>query len=196
MNIFEKIEVLKEEYLFFKYLFLDFSDYSNLAISFPVGLVLFFAAIALPLCVFFISYKEATVAKIAVQLLRHEATSEERAETLSKLRLNEKKYKKALSGTGKLAGIVARAGFSKPSYEEFVQDSKKKKPTITLDIDFESECFYILPEQLDAAKKLAESDRSTVLKPIILSLGIVVLIGLLFIFMPELLEAMNNWIGK
>jgi len=194
MNIFEKIEALKEEYIFFKHLFLDFSDYPNLVISFPIGLVLFFAAIALPLCVFFISYKEATISRIAMQLLRHDAISEDKAETLCRLRLNEKKYKKALSGSGKLAGIVARAGYSKPSYEEYVRDSKKKKPSLVLDIDFESECFYIREGELDAAKRLAEGDRSTLLKPIILSVCILLLLSALFILMPNILEAMSSFI--
>lgn len=196
MTVFEKIEALKEEFLFFKHLFLDFSDYSNFKISFPIGLVLFFMAIALPICVFFISYREAVISKIAVQLLRHEATSEERAATLSTLRLNEKKYKRAISGGGRLSAIVARAGFQNPRYEEYLKILKQKKKGSELDIDFESECFYVLPEKVSEAKRLAESDRSTLIKPIIISAGILAVLALLFIFMPEILEAMNTWIGK
>ncbi len=196
MNIFEKIEVWKDEYIFLKHLFLDFSDYPNLAITFPIGLVLFFCAIALPLCVFFISYKEAVASKIASQLLRHDAISEDKAQTLAKLRLNEKKYKKALSSSGKLAGIVARAGYSKPSYEEYLKASRKKKSTPAFDIDFESECFYIRTEELDSAKRLAEQDRSTLLKPIILSASLLVIFAVLFIVMPDLLSVLNTWVGK
>ena len=194
MNIFEKIEVLKEEYLFFKHLFLDFSDYSNIKISFPIGLVTMFLCIALCVMVFLVSYKEATNAKIAVQLLRHEAKSEDTAVSLKKLRLNEKRYKKALSGTGKLTKMVVRAGYARPTYEEYVSAKNSEKrdffPPVTDD-----DKFYIAKDSLDAAELLANADRSTVVKPIVLSLVILVVFSLLFIFMPDILNAVNAWIG-
>ena len=193
MNIFEKIEVLKEEYLFFKHLFLDFSDYSNIKISFPIGLVTMFLCIALCVMVFLVSYKEATNAKIAVQLLRHEAKSEDTAVSLKKLRLNEKRYKKALSSTGKLSKMVLRVGYTRPSYEEYVSAKKDEKssffPPVTDD-----DKFYISKEGIEASELLANADRSTVVKPIILSSVILIVFSLLFIFMPDILNAVNSWI--
>ena len=194
MNIFEKIEVLKEEYLFFKHLFLDFSDYTNIKISFPIGLVTVFLCIALCVMVFLVSYKEATNAKIATQLLRHDAKSEDTAVSLKKLRLTEKRYKKALSGTGKLTKMVARVGYTRPTYEEYVSAKENEKkdffPPITDD-----DKIYIAQEAMESAELLANTDRSTVVKPIILSAVILVVFSLLFIFMPDILNAVNSWIG-
>ncbi len=193
MNIFEKIEALKEEYLFFKHLFLDFSDYSNIKISFPIGLVLLFLCIAFCVSVFVISYNEATNAKIAVQLLRHEAKSEDSALTLTKLRLNEKRYKKALSRGGRLSRLVLRAGFSSPTYEDYVKAPKNEKDKLFAPVS-DNDKFYISKDGVDYAEHLAATDRSTVLKPLALSFAILVIFALLFIFMPDILRAVNSWI--
>lgn len=193
MNIFEKIGSLKEKYLFFKHLFLDFSDYPNIKISFPIGLVLAFLCIAFCIMVFIISYKEATGTKIVVQLLRHEAKSEDSAVTLTKLRLNEKRYKRALCAGGKLSRIVLRAGYSRPTYEDYVKAPKNEKDALFAPIS-DDDKFYIASDEAQAAEIMAANGRSSVLKPIILSVCILLIFSLLFIFMPDILNAVNSWI--
>ena len=47
MSFFEKLEIWKEEYIFFKYALLNFKDYKNLNFNFPIGIILILLAVFL-----------------------------------------------------------------------------------------------------------------------------------------------------
>ena len=70
MSFFEKLEAWKEEYLFLKYVFLNFKDYKNLGFNFPIGIILIIFAVAFPLTVFFINSKKNTITFAIKQLDR------------------------------------------------------------------------------------------------------------------------------
>lgn len=174
------------------FFFLNLSDYKNFKISFPIGVFLIAAALASCAAVFAMTYYKRTNFAICKQLMRHGATEESKAKTLKELRLfGSRAVKSALSRSGQITHIVKRAGESIPTYEEYVENMKKKgyKPD---KIDFDTAKFYISPEKTDAAKKILYSASHPWWKPAAISVGIVAVLVLLMIFLPDILSSINK----
>lgn len=191
MSFFEKLEAWKEEYLFLQYVFLNFKDYKNLGFNFPIGLILIFFAIVFPIAVFVINKRKNTVTLVVKQLTRHEAFSEESAKTLSALRLsNIKSLKKSLFYGGQLSSMIKIVGYQKPSYEEYVKSKKEKKK---LDKpNFDEMKIFISPDSKEKAETIAEAEITPIWKPVVISAAGVIIIAILFIFMPEILDFLNK----
>ena len=191
MSFFEKLEALKEEYLFFEYLFLNFKDYKNLGFNFPIGLILVFFAIAFPIAVFFINSKKNTVTFAVKQLVRHEAFDENSAKSLTTLRLSKiKRFKKMLLSGGELASMIKIVGYVKPSYEDYVKLKKEnKKPE---KINFDEIKIYLNSERKEKAYTIAETEITPIWKPILIAIAGILILALLFIFMPEILDFLNK----
>ncbi len=191
MSFFEKLEIWKEEYLFLKYVFLNFEDYKNLNFNFPIGLILLFFIVAFPLAVFAINKKKNTITFAVKQLLRHEAFDEESAKTLSALRLsNIKSIKKMLLSGGQFSSMIKIVGYQKPSYEEYISAKKEKKSFGK--INFDEIKIYISEESKEKAETIGEAEITPIWKPILISLAGIALIAVLFIFMPEILDFLND----
>lgn len=171
---------------------LNLSDYDNIKVYFPIGAFLVAVCIACCASVFAMTYYKRTNLAICKQLMRHGAADEGSAKTLKELRLfDSRATKSALSRSGQIANIVGRAGESAPSYEEYVANMKKKgyKPE---KIDFETAKFFIRPEKSDAAKKIVYEASHPWWKPAIISLGIIAVLVLLMIFLPDILSSINK----
>ena len=184
MSFFEKLEVWKEEYLFLKYVFLNFNDYKNLGFNFPIGIILILLAIVLPAAFFFINQRKNTVTLCVKQLIRHGAVGETSAKSLSSLRLDKSKsLKHMLLSSGRLSSMVKIAGYEKPSYEEY---SKELKSNLN-----EAE-IYLSEDKIKEAEAIVSTGTSSIIKPILISVATVIILAALFICMPELLDLINS----
>lgn len=191
MSFFEKLEIWKEEYVILRHVFLNFKDYKNLNFNFPIGIILILFMIAFPIAVFFINNKRNTISFAMKQLVRHEAFDEESAKSLSALRLsNVKSFKKMLTSSGQLSSMIKIVGYEKPSYEDYIKAKKEKKNLEKP--NFEEMKIFISEDSREKAETIAESEITPIWKPILIaSVGVLILV-LLFIFMPEILEFLNN----
>ncbi len=195
MTFFEKLEIWKTENIFLKHLFLDFKDYKNLNFNFPIGLILIFFMIAFPIAVFLINHRKNTIATCIKQLLRYEALDEESARSLSTLRLSKSKsLKRMLLSGGQLSSMVKIAGYKKPSYEEYLKAKKEKKKIEKF--KFDDAKIYLLKEKKEEAEDIAVAGTASILRPIIISLAGMIIIAILFIFMPDILNLLNSSLNK
>ncbi len=193
--MFEKIEQWKEDYIIVKHIFLDFKDYPNIKIGFPIGMFLILAAISLCIAVFIINKRKATVSLVARSLLRYEALSPESAKTLSSLHLDDKSIKSSLMRGGVIPVLLTRADFKKPSFHEYQKMSREERKS-TDKIDFEKERFYLNPKNRELAETIAGGEEGSMLKTIILAVAILAIFAILFIVMPDLLELVNTWLAE
>ena len=174
------------------FFFLNLDKYENFKVSFPIGMIIFATALASCVAVFAMTFYKRTNSAICRSLMRHGATEEDKAKTLKELRLSDSRaIKSALSKSGQITSIVKRAGERRPSYEEYVASMKKKgfKPE---KIDFETAKFYIAPDKADSAKKIVYGADHPWWKPIAISVGIIAVLVLLMIFLPDILTSINN----
>ena len=115
---------------------LNVKDYLDISMDVYINIILFVIAVVLCLASFAINHHRAYTYRIIRQLLRREATSEDKAKTIGELHLNlSRSLKGALSRNGQLTDIVKRAGYVKPSYEEYValmKDKRNRKKKINI----------------------------------------------------------------
>ncbi len=179
-------------YAFYKrYLLLNLKDYPNIGIDFPITAVLFILALGLIATTIAVNIRRAKIAAVVMRLCRLDATSEDRAITISEMRLNTKSYRSLLSKTdGELATIVARVGAVKPTYEEYM--SKKYKND---KIDFTQARFYISKEGSERAGRILDIGAPTVLNTILFSVLILAIFICLTFLMPGLMSILNDYLG-
>ena len=191
MSFFEKLEIWKEEYVILRHVFLNFKDYKNLNFNFPIGIILILFMIAFPIAVFFINKKRNTISFAMKQLVRHEAFNEQSAKSLSALRLsNLKSFKKMLTSSGQLSSMIKIVGYQKPSYEDYIKAKKEKKNLEKP--NFEEVKIFISEDSREKAETIAESEITPIWKPILIAAVGVIILVLLFIFMPEILDFLNS----
>ena len=174
------------------FFFLNLNNYKNFKASFPIGMFLIAAALASCAAVFATTYYKRTNSAICKQLMRHGATEEGKAKNLKELRLYDSRaVRVALSKSGQITHIVKRAGERVPTYEEYVANMKKKgsKPD---KIDIDTAKFYVSPDKTDAANKILHSANHSWWKPAAISVGIVAVLALLMIFLPDVLSSINK----
>ena len=107
---------------------LNAKDYLDTALDLYINFVVFAIAIVLCVASFVMNHHKSYTYKIIRQLLRRGATNEENAKTLQDLHLDSSKsLKAALIRGGQLASVIKRAGYIKPTYEEYVAEMKAKK---------------------------------------------------------------------
>ena len=195
MSFFEKLELWKEENIILRHIFLNFKDYKNLNFNFPIGFILVIFILAFPIAVFFINHRKNTITTCIKQLLRHDALNEQSAKTLSELRLSKcKSLKRMLLSSGQLSSMVKIVGYKKPSYDEYVAARKEKKKIEAPDL--ERAKIYLSEEYSEKGADIASIGTSSIWKPIIVSLVGVIIVGILFVFMPKLLELLNSSLQK
>ena len=173
---------------------LNVKDYLDISMDVYINIILFVIAVVLCLASFAINHHRAYTYRIIRQLLRREATSEDKAKTIGELHLNlSRSLKGALSRNGQLTDIVKRAGYVKPSYEEYValmkdKRNRKKKETV----DFDTARFYIPEDKLERAQRISEKGEPTVLRTLLVCVLIIALCVCISLAMPELLRLIGK----
>ena len=149
------------------------------------------AGLAIGLCVALIvyDYYRAGMFGLAKALIRHGATGEEKAMTLSQLGLSDKRSARALlrSSSSRLSDIIGRAGGTPlPGYEEYKAMTKEEKKNAGKR-DIDSESFYIKPDKLDAMRKIYDAGGASPLKTAFMIILILAVFSLILFCLPEIL---------
>ena len=187
MNVFRYIK---------EFFFLNLSDYPNIAIDFPIGIFIIILAFLICLGCFYINYYKMYTMNILKQLIRHKAYDEENSKTLADLRLTDFVYKYILrTNSGRTSSLIKRQGEVKMTYEEYIALSKKKGYKEDK-IDFSSAKFYIPAERASDAKHMVDTDSSSHLKPILLTVMVIALLVCLTMLVPEILNYINNTLNQ
>jgi len=174
------------------FLELNLSEFENFGINFPIGAFLVLFTITLCMAVFIYNYKKRYTATLIKQLIRHNAINEESAKTLKELHLDSSRVLKiALSRSGQLTYIVKSAGDNRPSYEEYVAQSRKrgfkgKK------INFDEVKFYIPSSRIDKAKHTVETSNTEWWRPMLVSFILIAVLAILSVFLPDILQTINS----
>lgn len=166
---------------------LNAKDYLDTVSDIYINVIIFAIALALCIASFVINHNKAYTYKIIRQLLRRGATNEENAKTLKELHLdNSRSLKSALTRKGQLASVIKRAGYTEPTYEEYVAEMKaKKRKKETL--DFDDARFYIPADKVDSAKRIQEKGEPTILRTMLVCVLIIALSVCVMLLMPEIL---------
>ena len=203
---------------FYELILLNAKDYLGTTINVYINVILIAIATALSIACFFINYHKSYTVIAIKQLLRHGATSEEKAVTLSALRLQDLRgLKFALNRGGQLTRIISRVGVTKQTYEEYlaaVNDSKHaakdktlskaerrkakrlvKKP-LSEKIDFSVAKFYIPEENLKRAEMLKDKENPTILRTALICVFIFAICVCLMLLMPEILRLTAKLINE
>ncbi len=170
---------------------LNLADYENIGLIFPIGAVIFLFAVAAAIAVFFTHFYKSQSLALVKQLVRHEAFDEERAKTLKALRLSPSFLLKRILESGEIKSIVRRHGEVKPTYEEYVEASRKKgyKPE---KVDYDSAKFYLTEDGKGRAEKIISDSRPAIWKPILFTVIAAALVVLLMVFLPDMLSALDK----
>ncbi len=171
---------------------LDLSQFENIAIYLPIGVIFTSLALALCVAVFIINYHKRYTTQLLTQLIRHEALDEQGAKTLGALRLDKLfGLKSALSRKGQLTYMVRRVGETQQTYEEYLAVSKKRGYKEEK-INFDEARFYIDPERADRAKRLVETTNTEWWRPTLMAVFIIAIWVIMALSLPELLEWLNE----
>lgn len=173
---------------------LNFSQYDNFGFAFPIGF--FITALLCAMCVaaFVLNYSCRCETALLKQLIRHGATDEDKAKTLQQLRLSGSRYIKHMlsRGSGRVCATVSRAGYTPPSYEDYVAASKKRGYKAEK-IDFDTARFYLNGDNLKKAEGYVNTAHSELWRPIITAAVIICIFALLVAFLPDALALINSW---
>ena len=171
---------------------LNAKDYLSVSTDIYINIIMLIIASALSIACFFINYHKTYTVNMIKQLLRREATSEESAKTLFDLHLERSAgLRLALTRKGQLTGIVCRAGYVEPTYDEYISLSKEKKLKKEK-IDFTKARFFIPKENVDRAKLIKEKENPTILRTALVCVFIFAVTVCLMLLMPEILNFISN----
>ncbi|MBR5140418.1 MAG: hypothetical protein IKV16_05110 [Clostridia bacterium] len=193
---------------------LNAKDYLGTVTNVYINIILLFIAAALCIACFFINYHKTYTVLIIKQLLRRGAVSEDKAITLTDMRLgNTIGLKAALSRDGQLTRIVKRVGFSKPTYEQYKEDEEKRKAHLKdksiskeekkaakrlwkkesrAKIDFATAKFFIPEESVKRAELIKEKENPTLLRTVLVCVLILSLYVCVMLLMPSILRLISN----
>ena len=179
---------------------LNAKDYLEISSDVYINIVVLLIAAALCVASFWINYHKTYTLNLIKQLLRREATSEEKAKTLFELHLDSSRgLKTALSRGGQLTSIVKRAGYTEPTYEEFValsKEKKKKGKEKKEKIDFSAARFFIPEQNVERATLIKEKENPTVMRTVLVCVLILAVSVCVMLLMPELLRFISNTANK
>lgn len=171
---------------------LNAKDYLDIASDVYINIIMLIIAAALCVASFFINHHKTYTVAIIKQLLRHGATSEEKAKTLSEIHL-DKSYslKAALKRKGQLVTLIKRAGYIEPTYEQYVALSNAKMSLVE-SFDFKTARFYIPTECIDRAKRIKEKENPTLMRTALVCVLILALCVCVMLLMPEILRLISR----
>lgn len=179
--------------MFKKFLLLNLKDFENIGINFPIGAFIFFIGITLIISLFIYNYRKACTTAFLSGLLRHTAIGKTKAVSLKKLHLDKNfVLKSILSGkSGLISHITARVGEKTQTYEEHIKQLKEKGYKEEK-INFDEVLFYIKEDCEDKARDEVTKNDTSIVVPIVISIVIIAIVTLLFIYLPNILSAINN----
>jgi len=171
---------------------INLNEFEQIGINLEINKVLLIACIAFGIFMILFAIYRNNIRTFVVQLMRHEATSEDKACTLDEIGLsNNKIIIYLISHNSMLTKIVGRLGAPKYSYEEYKALSKKERAELET-IDFAVEKFYIYEDQKDRARHINEK-YATNKKRMTASIIFLILVYVATVSaMPELLNLINN----
>ena len=170
----------------------NLNSYDQIGINLEINKVLLPVFIVFGLMMLVLTVSRDKMRTLVIQLMRHNALSEETACTLEELGVSEnKQIKRLISNSNMIKNVVKRVDAKKYSYEEYKKLSKKERKEAEK-IDFVTEKFYINEEQIDRARHIKEKYQLNEVRIIV---GVVFLI-LIYIAiaasMPEILNSTNK----
>lgn len=183
-------------YTFYKkYFLINLQDYPNIGLDFPITIFLACFFFALIVTTLIVNYRRHKMEELIKALTRHGATDETEAKTLGELKLDNKVFRHLLSREGQITKLVGRVGEVKPTYEEYIEKTKRKEYKDEK-IDFSSARFFIRDEGRDRAKRIVEYGNISPLSTALFCLLLVAVFICLSLLMPGILSAINGFLGN
>ena len=178
-----------------EYLSLNLSDYENIDINFEINKFILICAVALCFVAFYVNYRRSLLVDTVKQLIRHSATDEESAKTLSELGLADSRgIKREIFEDSQLRRMIAIVGEVRPTYEEYMESMKKKeKPAAP---DPLAARIYIPAEAQDRAKHVYNTYNVSLSRTILACVMFIAVAVCVTLLMPELLNFINNSLNK
>ncbi|MBQ8322108.1 MAG: hypothetical protein IJX92_07070 [Clostridia bacterium] len=177
-----------------KYFLINLKDYPNLNLDLEINVLLFYFLIGILVSTVIINYRRQKMQSLLRQLVRHEATDEQRARSLREIKFDTKVIRYLLSREGQLTKMVSHVGEKKYTYEEYIALTKSKSLKEEK-INFDVARFYIKPDGLDRAKRIIESGNYSLLNTLLLCLLVVAIYICIALLMPAILSFFNNLLG-
>ena len=180
---------------FFDIFLLNTGEYSNIGFELYINLVLFAIALGMCAAIFVIGVRRTKMAALVKQLLRHGATEEREAITISELGLVKSRIlTKILTGDGQMKKIVRRVGEVRYTYEEYAALMKAKKlPREEINLD--EARFYLDKDGINRARRIYESYNSSVAKTVALALHVMAIFVCASLCMPGFFDWVNSLLG-
>lgn len=171
---------------------INLNDYENINFNLEINKVVLGASIALIIGIILFNTYRAKIRLVVMQLLRHEAYSEESAKTLAQLKIDKTFILKYLfKGNNILTKIVARVGEKRFTYEEYVALSKEERVKAEL-IDFEAAAFYIRDDKKEFALSIVDKYNTSITKTLLAILFVVSMCVCIISCMPGILNVLSN----
>ena len=189
--------MFEEGSFFDKYFNVNLSDYPAFGFDFNVSLLTLGIFIGIIIAVVITTVRRSASTLVLRQLLRHEATGEAEAKTLSDVGLLDKRcVKSALSTDKMLRRFVSLVGEEEPSYEEYTAMTKEERAAFEKrSIDFSTAAFFIPEEKVEAATKALQSDTSSPITAAFLCLVLCGAYVLISVMMPQILSFASSLLG-
>ena len=180
--------------LYNKYFLINLNDYPNIGLDLQINKVLFCFLLGLIITTVIFNYRTEGNSRLIKKLLRYDSTNEENAKTLDELGLNNFNSRLSLSGSGRISKLVLRLGAKEMSYEEYtaaIKDKKYKEEKI----DFKTAKFYLNESSLEEAKRISETNSSSLINTVLLCVLMITFYVLIMFLMPSILTLINNILG-
>lgn len=174
-----------------KYLELNLKDFENFGFDLEITKLLGLVFLGIMIAAVAMNLINQNTHLIIKSLLRHECTTEEKAKTLSELRITSVfAARVAFSDSGRLNKVIKRVGEKEYSYDEYIKMQKEKKKPEKL--DSKTTPLYIPTEKLDEAKKIFDKGAPTVIDSVLVCVLLVALYVCLAFIMPTLVSLINS----
>ena len=170
----------------------NLNEYESIGINLEINKVMLVAIIVFGISIVLFALYRNNIRALMVQMLRHDAISEENAKTLAELGFaNSRILAFLLSRDNMLTKLVDRVGRKKYTYDEYMSLTKEEKKQKE-EIDFSSAAFFIVPEQLDRARHIKEKYLTSKTKIVLWCVFLTLMYIILATLMPEILTLINN----
>ena len=174
----------------------NLNDYENIGINLEINKVVLGAFVVFGVMMVVLSVYRKNMRDIVIQLMRHEAYSEDSACTLEELKLDGNRViTYILAHSDVLGKIVARVDKTQYTYDEYKALSKKEREESER-IDFSTERFYIAESHLDRARHIKEKYVVDKTRLILACVFLFIVYVALAAAMPEILNVINNLLRK
>ncbi|MBQ7343522.1 MAG: hypothetical protein IJW53_02015 [Clostridia bacterium] len=171
---------------------INLNDYENIKFDLEINKVILGAFAVLMIGIVYLSFYRGSIRAVVMQLMRHNADSEEDAKTLGELGLDKSwMVKRLFSGNNILTKTVARVGEKKYEYEEYKALSKAERRE-SEKIDFAKAKFYISEENKDRAMNIVDRYVTSIPRTVASCVFIAIICVSVIACMPELLNLINN----